>query len=139
MRWRSSFTGQGEHFPHLHVQKTCLNLTDVRSATDASCSAVVLKRFTSFPHGREKYFHSSSKQNSDRKAELQLYLCNKLIHNESFLFKTAELWRGVVCSTAAGEADAPERHPQSRLAGLKQKELGPVVVVDDVRRLQPRV
>lgn len=27
----------------------------------------------------------------------------------------------VACSAAAGEVDAPERHPQSRLAGLKQE------------------
>lgn len=31
---------------------------------------------------------------------------------------------------AEGEADVPEQHPQSRVAGLKQIELGRVVVGD---------
>lgn len=35
------------------------------------------------------------------------------------------LWRGAVCGMAAGQTDAPERHPQSRLTDLKQIELGP--------------
>lgn len=35
------------------------------------------------------------------------------------------LWRGAVCGMAAGQTDAPERHPQSRPTDLKQTELGP--------------
>lgn len=30
-----------------------------------------------------------------------------------------KVWQGVVCGAAAEEADAPERHPQSYLNGIK--------------------
>lgn len=39
-------------------------------------------------------------------------------------FHVISLWRGVVCSTAAREVDASERHLQSHLADLKDNELG---------------
>lgn len=42
----------------------------------------------------------------------------------SLNFHVISLWRGVVCSTAAEEVDASERHLQSRLADLKVNELG---------------
>lgn len=38
-------------------------------------------------------------------------------------FHLTSLWWGVVCSTAAREVDASERHLQSHLADLKDNEL----------------